>query len=435
MTVVTRVSARTMEKRTGFKTALGYAFPKTDEILIRKGLSKKLEAKVKQHEEEHIERGEEGPGLGSFFKKIAGPVLGVVGGLIGGPTGAKIGAGLGGAISSSSAAKKATKAQTDAADQQIAFARESRDLIRGDTAPYRQAGVTALNALMSLTGLPMGGGAAVSESSDPTGGGSVRGPSWNPSSGSRLGGNNFTRWARGDMTGFNRGSQFANDYTTQRYHGGKVSRALGGSLYGGFQEPGQNAVGMAGPQQVQVGEQGPETLVGNDGSMQTVGANGPETISPQQDGTIIPAGQFGPNTGAVPENPGGQPGQYNFQTDPGYGFRIGEGMRALERSSAAKGGLLSGGFARKALRYAQDYASNEYSNVYNRISNIAGLGQVGTAQANQGSLFFGQQAGAAAGNEGFARASGYTAQGNIMSNVVNQIPWEDIFKPKASGPP
>ena len=63
MTALTYVTPEVMEARTGFKTALGYAFPKQDEILILKGLSKKVEKKVKQHEEEHILKGEEGPGL------------------------------------------------------------------------------------------------------------------------------------------------------------------------------------------------------------------------------------------------------------------------------------------------------------------------------------------------------------------------------------
>ena len=35
-------------------------------------------------------------------------------------------------------------------------------------------------------------------------------------------------------------------------------------------------------------------------------------------------------------------GMNQFQTDPGYGFRMSEGMKALERSAAARGGLLSG---------------------------------------------------------------------------------------------
>lgn len=52
--------------------------------------------------------------------------------------------------------------------------------------------------------------------------------------------------------------------------------------------------------------------------------------------------------------------------DPSYQFRLAEGQKALERSAAARGGLLGGGFARALERYAQDVASTEYGNVYAR---------------------------------------------------------------------
>lgn len=56
----------------------------------------------------------------------------------------------------------------------------------------------------------------------------------------------------------------------------------------------------------------------------------------------------------------------DFQTDPGYGFRMSEGMKGLERSAAARGGLLSGATLKGAQRFGQDIASNEYNNAYNR---------------------------------------------------------------------
>jgi len=56
----------------------------------------------------------------------------------------------------------------------------------------------------------------------------------------------------------------------------------------------------------------------------------------------------------------------DFQTDPGYGFRMSEGMKALDRTAAARGGLLSGATLKGAQRFNQDMASNEYNNAYNR---------------------------------------------------------------------
>lgn len=81
----------------------------------------------------------------------------------------------------------------------------------------------------------------------------------------------------------------------------------------------------------------------------------------------------------------------DFQADPGYNFRMAEGQKALERSAAAKGGLMSGAFAKAATRFGQDTASSEYANAYNRFNNdsttrfnrlssLAGVGQTAQGQ-------------------------------------------------------
>jgi hypothetical protein len=66
----------------------------------------------------------------------------------------------------------------------------------------------------------------------------------------------------------------------------------------------------------------------------------------------------------------------DFQADPGYAFRMSEGMKALERSAAARGGLLSGATLKGTQRYGQDLASQEYQNAFNRFqANRASQGQ------------------------------------------------------------
>ena len=59
-------------------------------------------------------------------------------------------------------------------------------------------------------------------------------------------------------------------------------------------------------------------------------------------------------------------GMQQFQQDPGYGFRLKEGQQALDRSAAARGGLISGGALKAAQRYGQDMGSQEYMNAFNR---------------------------------------------------------------------
>ncbi len=144
------------------------------------------------------------------------------------------------------------------------------------------------------------------------------------------------------------------------------------------------------------------------------------------------AQSYGGEAGPPQENSGGVDGGYNFMTEPGYEFRVGEGMRALERSAAAKGLLGSGGFGRKAIRYGQDYASQEYQNVYNRIANIAGLGQVSAGQGAQNALYGGQGMAGAAGNAGAYGAMGAMGSGNAWASAVNQaaqLPWGDMKWP------
>ena len=59
-------------------------------------------------------------------------------------------------------------------------------------------------------------------------------------------------------------------------------------------------------------------------------------------------------------------GADQFQQDPGYAFRQSEGMKALERSAAARGNLMSGSTMKGIRRFGQDLASQEYQNAFNR---------------------------------------------------------------------
>jgi hypothetical protein len=59
-------------------------------------------------------------------------------------------------------------------------------------------------------------------------------------------------------------------------------------------------------------------------------------------------------------------GMQDFTADPGYQFRMDEGMKALERSAAARGGLLSGSMLKGIQRYGQDLGSQEYQSAFNR---------------------------------------------------------------------
>ena len=119
-------------------------------------------------------------------------------------------------------------------------------------------------------------------------------------------------------------------------------------------------------------------------------------------------------------------GMDQFQQDPGYAFRMSEGMKALERSAAARGGLLSGGMLRGAQRYGQDLASQEYMNAFNRyqaernarlnpLQSLAGVGQTATNQLGQAGQTMASNVGQALGAAAQARASGYIGGANALS--------------------
>ena len=59
-------------------------------------------------------------------------------------------------------------------------------------------------------------------------------------------------------------------------------------------------------------------------------------------------------------------GMAQFQADPGYNFRMSEGIKALERSASARGLLQSGGTLKGITQFGQNLASQEYENAFSR---------------------------------------------------------------------
>lgn len=125
------------------------------------------------------------------------------------------------------------------------------------------------------------------------------------------------------------------------------------------------------------------------------------------------------------------PGMEELRMDPGYGFRLAEGQKALERSAAARGGLLSGRTLKGTERFGQELASQEFASAYERarqqradVTNaLLGIGGYGPsiAQTNVGSI---GGAGTNIANlmtgAGQARASGYLGQANALQAALGQ---------------
>ena len=124
----------------------------------------------------------------------------------------------------------------------------------------------------------------------------------------------------------------------------------------------------------------------------------------------------------------------DFIKDPGYDFRMSEGAKAIERSAAARGGVLGGGTLKALSRYNQDFASQEYNNSFSRwnqennqqfgrLSSIAGLGQQANAANQQASQnytnTFSNNLMGAANASGAAQIASANAISNSLNTGVN----------------
>ena len=125
-------------------------------------------------------------------------------------------------------------------------------------------------------------------------------------------------------------------------------------------------------------------------------------------------------------------GTEQFQQDPGYAFRQAEGMKALERSAAARGNLLSGSTLKGVQRFGQDLASQEYQNAFNRyqveraarlnpLQSLMGSGQSAANVVTGAAGQRGQNEASNLYNAGQARASWYIGSANALTNALGQI--------------
>ena len=184
---------------------------------------------------------------------------------------------------------------------------------------------------------------------------------------------------------------------------------------------------------------------GNGPFMERTGGNGP--FSPwYTQGGVGQSGGGGASTSnggdAYAQYGGGGTGGFgewdrnfnmnDFQSDPGYQFRLKQGGQALERSAAARGGLNSGALGKALAQYGQEMGSNEYGNAYNRwnndrsqrfnmLSSLSGMGQTAAGTIGQ----YGANAANNMGNTtmdiGNAQAAGQIGKANAYGNGLNNI--------------
>ncbi|HEX6827284.1 MAG TPA: hypothetical protein VF077_13275 [Nitrospiraceae bacterium] len=128
-----------------------------------------------------------------------------------------------------------------------------------------------------------------------------------------------------------------------------------------------------------------------------------------------------------------------LKRDPEYQFQLEQGLNAINRSNAATTGVLNPRAVKSLERYGQGLASQTYTNRYNRLAALSGLGQTtgnqlgafgAQAGANTANLY-GQGANALSaglvgganaytgGLQGIAGAFGQGAQNYMLWNALN----------------
>ena len=152
-----------------------------------------------------------------------------------------------------------------------------------------------------------------------------------------------------------------------------------------------------------------------------------ENVQRQQPFLEAGVGALNKLTAAVDYKPFGMD---QYKADPGYAFRLSEGQKALDRSAAARGGLISGGALKAATRYGQDMGSQEYQNAFNRyqteraallnpLQSLAGVGQTTANTLGNAGQSYGTNAGEAYMGGANARASGYVGGANALTGGLS----------------
>lgn len=130
-------------------------------------------------------------------------------------------------------------------------------------------------------------------------------------------------------------------------------------------------------------------------------------------------------------------------TDPGYQFRLDQGIKGIDRSAAASGMAGSGAVLKALARFNQGTASDEYNAAYgrftgeqtskfNRLASLAGIGQTATNATQQAGTTANGQLNTLGTNYttntmgnygaiGEARASGYVANTNALGSGIKNL--------------
>jgi len=111
----------------------------------------------------------------------------------------------------------------------------------------------------------------------------------------------------------------------------------------------------------------------------------------------------------------------SFTASPDYSFNLNAGQDAINRSAAAKGGLLSGAAVKAGQTFAAGLASDQFNTYVNHLEGLAGAGQSATNATTAAGTNMANQNSAALTGAGNARASAYMDVGQTVGNTANGL--------------
>jgi hypothetical protein len=127
--------------------------------------------------------------------------------------------------------------------------------------------------------------------------------------------------------------------------------------------------------------------------------------------------------------------------DPGYAFELQQGTQSLMNGASAGSGAAGGAALKDLLTYSQNFARggfndafNRYQvqqgNIYNRLRDIATIGQSAAAGVGANGTALAGNAGQFTSNAGSAAGAGYVGAGNAVNNGLTNYWLMQNFKPQ-----
>lgn len=124
--------------------------------------------------------------------------------------------------------------------------------------------------------------------------------------------------------------------------------------------------------------------------------------------------------------------QADFQSSPGYGFQMSQGIDAIQNSASAAGGIKGGNTLKSLDTFGQGIANQDWWNAYNAytqrqqqqygmINNFVGSGQNAAAGLGAISANVGNQVGSNMIGAGNALAAGQVGSANATTGGLNSL--------------